>query len=165
MSDVKFRSDHAVPDEDDGSDVPDHPTSERATTSSRPRIIPLLITLATLALAVPPGRATWDAYMGAPWTRDGTVRVHVVTMAPEVSGRIVELRVTDNQFVHKGDLLMEIDPTNYQIAVMRTEAALSQAKFDAQNIAREAQRREGLAKLDAVALEQLQLFQSNALVA
>ena len=37
MSDVKFRSDHAVPDEDDGSDVPDHPASDRATTSARPR--------------------------------------------------------------------------------------------------------------------------------
>jgi len=32
----------------------------------------------------------WGAYMGAPWTRDGTVRAYVVTMAPEVAGRIVE---------------------------------------------------------------------------
>ena len=125
----------------------------------------LLITLAAVAVAAVLGKQMWHAYFEAPWTRDATVRAYVVTMAPEVSGRIVELRVADNQFVHKGDLLMVIDPTDYQIAVMRTEAALSQAKFDAQNIAREAQRREGLAKLDAVALEQLQLFQSNALVA
>jgi RND family efflux transporter MFP subunit len=86
-------------------------------------------------------------------------------MAPEVSGRIVELGVADNQFVHKGDLLMVIDPTNYKIAVGRSEAVLQQAIFDGQNIAREAQRREGLAKLDAVALEQLQLYQSNASIA
>ena len=51
--------------------------------------------------------------MGAPWTRDGTVRAYVVTMAPEVAGRIVELPVADNKYVHKGDLLMVIDPTNY----------------------------------------------------
>jgi RND family efflux transporter MFP subunit len=125
----------------------------------------LLITLAAVAVAVVLGKQMWHAYFEAPWTRDATVRAYVVTMAPEVFGRIVELRVADNQFVHKGDLLMVIDPTDYQIAVMRTEAALSQAKLDAQNIAREAQRREGLAKVDAVALEQLQLFQSNALVA
>jgi RND family efflux transporter MFP subunit len=125
----------------------------------------LLLTLACMAGAVVLGLKMWRVYVEAPWTRDATVRAYVVTMAPEVSGRIVELRVADNQFVHKGDLLMVIDPTDYEIAVVRTEAALQQAKFDAQNIAREAQRREGLAKVDAVALEQLQLFQSNALIA
>ena len=59
----------------------------------------------------------WRVYMGAPWTRDGTVRVYVVTMAPEVAGRIVKLPVADNQLVHKGDLLIVIDPTDYKIAV------------------------------------------------
>jgi multidrug resistance efflux pump len=54
-----------------------------------------------VALAVPLGRAMWDAYMGAPSTRDGAVRAYVVTMAPEVAGRIVEFPVADNQFVHK----------------------------------------------------------------
>ena len=39
-----------------------------------------------------------DAYMGAPWTRDGTVRAYVVTMAPEVAGHIVELPVVDRGF-------------------------------------------------------------------
>src|SRR6202034_3762918 len=58
-----------------------------------------------------------------------------------------------------------IDPTDYKIAVGRGEAVLQQAILDGQNIAREAQRREGLAKLDAVALEQLQIYQSNASIA
>ena len=60
------------------------------------RIIPLLITLATTGCAMVLGWAMWNAYMGAPWTRDSTVRTYVVTMAPEVAGRIVELRVADN---------------------------------------------------------------------
>jgi multidrug resistance efflux pump len=59
----------------------------------------------------------WDVYMEAPWTRDATVRVYVVTMAPEVAGRILKLWVADNQFVQKGDLLIVIDPTDYRIAV------------------------------------------------
>ena len=59
-------------------------------------MIPFLITLATVALAGLLGWAMWNAYMGAPWTRDGTVRAYVVTMAPEVAGRIVELPVVDN---------------------------------------------------------------------
>ena len=66
--------------------------------------------------------------MGVPWTRDGTVRVYVVTMAPQVAGQIVELPVADNQFVHKGDLLMVIDPTNYKISVSLAEAAVQQAR-------------------------------------
>jgi multidrug resistance efflux pump len=131
----------------------------------RRRIIAVLITLASVAVASVVGRSMWRDYVEAPWTRDATVRAYIVTMAPEVSGRIVDLGVADNQFVHKGDLLMVIDPTNYKIAVSRGEAVLQQAVFDGQNIAREAQRREGLAKLDAVALEQLQLYQSNASIA
>jgi RND family efflux transporter MFP subunit len=102
--------------------------------------------------------------MGAPWTRDGTVRAYVVTMAPEVAGRIVELPVADNQFVHKGDLLMVIDPTNYKIAVSLAEAAVQQAQANAQNVARQAQRRERLSDL-AETVEDRQTYESNALVA
>ena len=96
--------------------------------------MPVLLTLLVVAAAVLLGRAMWDAYMGAPWTRDGTVRAYVVTMAPEVAGRIVELPVVDNQYVHKGDLLMVIDPTNYTIAVSQAEAAVQQGEASVQNI-------------------------------
>jgi len=128
------------------------------------RIFPLLITLAVVAVAVVLGGAMWDAYMGAPWTRDGTVRAYVVTMAPEVSGRIVELPVADNQLVHKGDLLMVIDPTNYKIAVSLAEAALQQAQVNAQNAEREAKRRLQLSNL-AVTVEQQQTFETSAVAA
>ena len=96
--------------------------------------MPVLLTALVVAVAVLLGWAMWDAYMGAPWTRDGTVRAYVVTMAPEVAGRIVELPVVDNQYVHKGDLLMVIDPTNYPIAVSQAEAAVQQAEASVQNI-------------------------------
>ena len=93
-----------------------------------------MITLATVALAGLLGWAMWGVYMGAPWTRDATVRAYVVTMAPEVAGRIVELHVIDNRYVRKGDLLMVIDPTNYRIAVSQAEAAVQQAQASVQNI-------------------------------
>jgi multidrug resistance efflux pump len=128
------------------------------------RIFPLLITLAVVAVAVALGRAMWDDYMGAPWTRDGTVRAYIVTMAPEVAGRIVELPVADNQFVHKGDLLMVIDPTNYKIAVSLNEAAVQQAEASAKNAQKEAERRQQLTQL-AVTKEQKQTYASNAVVA
>jgi multidrug resistance efflux pump len=134
----------------------------RATPRRRMRILPILITLAVIAVAVVLGRAMWDAYMGAPWTRDGTVRAYVVTMAPEVAGRIVEFPVADNQFVHKGDLLMVIDPTNFKIAVNLAQAAVQQAQANAQNAEREAKRRQELTTL-AVTVEEKQTFASNAL--
>jgi multidrug resistance efflux pump len=91
--------------------------------------------------------------MGAPWTRDATVRASVVMMAPEVSGRIVELHVVDNQYVRKGDPLMVIDPTNYRIAVSQAEASVQQAQasvqtIDAQMIVQQAQISANRAQLD-----------------
>jgi multidrug resistance efflux pump len=136
----------------------------RETPRRRLRILPLLITLVALAVADALGWPMWDAYMGAPWTRDGTVRAYVVTMAPEVSGHIVELPVVDNQFVHKGALLMVIDPTNYKIAVSLAEAAVRQAQANTQNVERESQRRQELTSL-AVTTEEKQTYASNAVVA
>jgi multidrug resistance efflux pump len=134
----------------------------RNTPRRRLRIFPVLITLAVITVAVVLGAAMWDAYMGAPWTRDGTVRAYVVTMAPEVEGRIVELPVADNQFVHQGDLLMVIDPRNFKIAVSLAEAAVQQAQANAQNAERESKRRQELTNL-AVTVEEKQTFASNAL--
>jgi len=81
-----------------------------------------------------------------------------------VSGRIVELPVADDQFVHKGNLLMVIDPTNYKIAVNLAEAAVQQAQANAQNAEREAKRRLELTDL-AVTVERQQTFASSAVVA
>jgi RND family efflux transporter MFP subunit len=134
-----------------------HPTA----TKSWRRIVPYLLTLAAIAIAAPLVWAMWNVYVGAPWTRDGTVRAYVVTMAPEVAGRIVELPVADNQFVHKGDLLMVIDPSDYKIALQLADAAAKQAEVNAQNAAREAERRRKLTDL-AVTVEQQQTYDTQA---
>src|SRR5216684_844508 len=128
--------------EGDRDTVPSSEPPPRGRARPRIRVIPFLITLGTVALAALLAWAMWDAYMGAPWTRDGTVRAYVVTMAPEVAGRIAELPVADNQFVHKGDLLMVIDPTNYKIAVNLAEAAAQYAYVDAENTEKQSWRRQ-----------------------
>ena len=161
MSDAKNKS------EDKGADlrvVRSAQPSESNMPKARIRIIPLLITLATTGCAVVFGWAMWNAYTGAPWTRDGTVRTYVVTMAPEVAGRIVELPVVDNQFVHKGDLLLAIDPTNYKIALQLADAAVTQAQATSDNAQREAERRRKLDDL-SISVEQKQVFDANAVVA
>ena len=115
MSSVELRSKQPAR-ESDISEVPRRAPRDRENTEPRVPLAPMFITLATLALAALLAWATWQTYMAAPWTRDGTVRVYVVTMAPEVSGRVIEMPVADNQFVHKGDELFEIDPADYRIA-------------------------------------------------
>src|ERR1700692_759252 len=129
MSSVELRSEHAR--QSDGSGVPRHVASDRHNIKSRMSVAPILITLGTVAIAALLAWAMWQAYMGAPWTRDGTVRAYVVTMAPEVAGRIVKLPVADNQFVHKGEVLFEIAPADYRIAL---ESAQAQAKRDAASL-------------------------------
>jgi RND family efflux transporter MFP subunit len=129
------------------------------------RVIAVLITLSAITLAVPLSLTTWKNYMDAPWTRDSTVRVYVITMAPEVAGRIVSRPVADNQYVHQGDLLLAIDPTDYKIAVSLAEAGVRQAQVNARIAAKEATRRQELIDLAAVAAEQQQRYAAQAAAA
>lgn len=134
MSSVESQS--KPPQSEANRDVPWSPDRIAGTPAPAPRRrgLAMLITLAAVLVAIVLGWAMWGAYMLAPWTRDGTVRAYVVTVAPEVSGNIVALPVADNQFVRKGDLLLQIDPRNYKIAQQQAEAALQQAKANLQNV-------------------------------
>jgi membrane fusion protein, multidrug efflux system len=62
-----------------------------------------------------------------PRTDDASVRANFIEIAPEVSGRLVQLPVKDNAFVKEGDLLFVIDPRDYQYA-------LRQALSDQENL-------------------------------
>ena len=62
--------------------------------------------------------------MLTPWTRDGRVVANSVTIASEVSGRIVEIRVRENQSVKKGEILFIIDPSTYKAALDSAEASI-----------------------------------------
>jgi multidrug resistance efflux pump len=132
VAEVTSKRDKAADDLDRGA--PSRPPESRTAPRRRLEIRPLLITLAAVALAGLLGWAMWGVYMEAPWTRNATVRAYIVTMAPEVAGRIVELHVVDNKYVRKGDLLLVIDPTNFRIAVSQAEATVQQAQANVQNI-------------------------------
>ena len=137
------------------------PTIKRQSFLSSVHALPFLATLAAVALAALLGWGAWQYYMGAPWTRDGAVRAYVVKVAPQVAGEIVSLPVADNQFVHKGDLLMLIDPRNYSIAVRQAQASVEQAQAVADNARAEMIRREKLNDL-AVTMEERQTYISQA---
>ncbi len=92
------------------------------------KLISLIATLLILALAIWIGRLLWIHYMDTPWTRDGRVRADVINVAADVSGVVIDVPVRDNQPVKKGDLLMQIDPEHYQLAVRQAEAMVASRK-------------------------------------
>lgn len=61
-----------------------------------------------------------------PSSSQATVSAYVVGIAPEVTGRVIEVGVTDNSGVKPGQMLFRIDPQQYQLAVNEAEAKLAQ---------------------------------------
>ena len=102
--------------------------------------------LAVLALALIAGWWLWNYYMQSPWTRDGKIRAEQVSVTPQVSGIITQLKVKDNQFVHRGDVLFHIDETPYHIAVLNAQAQRAKAQSDLAKANNEANRRRHLSQ-------------------
>ena len=88
----------------------------------------LLATLLVLGLAIFIGRQLWVHYMQTPWTRDGRVRADIVNVAADVSGYVTAVPVRDNQRVRKGDVLLQIDPAHYRLAVKQAQALVASRK-------------------------------------
>ena len=132
----------------------------QALLASARRLATLVVALAAVLISL----VAWDHYLTAPWTRDGRVRVQVASVAPEVSGRIKELRVADNQFVHKGDVLYVIDPFDFDMALRTSKATLQQKAADLQVKERQSERRRQLSSL-ATTPEQQQIYAGNAIQA
>jgi multidrug resistance efflux pump len=80
------------------------------------------LTLCLVAVSAFVALKTWSHYERTPWTRDGRVGVNVVQIAPEVSGTVSAVAVVENQHVHRGDILFEIDPERVRLAVALAEA-------------------------------------------
>ena len=89
-------------------------------------IIRYLVTGAIVLVAIAVGVHRWRVYLENPWTRDGMVQANVIQIVPRVSGPVVTLPIRDNQFVHAGDLLLEIDPRTYQASLDQARAQLDQ---------------------------------------
>jgi multidrug resistance efflux pump len=118
--------------------------------------------IAVVAMAV--ALVTWDQYNAGPWTRNGRVRVHVASVAPQISGQIRELRIADNQFVRKGDILYVIEPFDFEAALRAHKATLQQKIADLNVKQLQSERRSRLSDLSA-SVEQKQVYEGSALQA
>jgi membrane fusion protein (multidrug efflux system) len=91
------------------------------------------LVIATLIVAALAGSVFWlwpriVLAMSTVSTNDAYVAGHVTYIASRVPGTILKLHVDDNEFVNKGQLLVEIDPEPYQIATDRSSAAVRVAE-------------------------------------
>jgi multidrug resistance efflux pump len=88
----------------------------------------LVRVLLTLILLVAAGLLSYDMssyYLYSPWTRDARIRANVASVAPDVSGYVDDIRVRNDQFVHKGDVLFIIDRDRYTLALADAEATVA----------------------------------------
>lgn len=63
-------------------------------------------------------------------TDNAYVQQDMVSISPDVSGRIVAVNVRENQRVKAGDILFRIDPEPFRIALAQADAALAEARVD-----------------------------------
>ncbi|MDQ1184093.1 efflux RND transporter periplasmic adaptor subunit [Agrobacterium larrymoorei] len=104
------------------------------------RSMRLVVTLGITVVAIFFGWQLWIAYMETPWTRDGHVRANVVTITPDVTGLVSAVFVHDNQRVTKGQTLLKVDPSRFQIALDSAKASVTQATATLDNAKTEAER-------------------------
>ncbi len=74
-----------------------------------------ILSVVMLFLIVIVSYRLWNFYTLGPWTRDAKVRAEIIQIAAEVPGKLMHLPIADDQQVSKGELLLVIDPSDYQI--------------------------------------------------
>jgi RND family efflux transporter MFP subunit len=92
----------------------------------------LVVTTVAVVAAFVVGGYLWIYYMDEPWTRDGRVRADIVDIAPDVSGFVTDVMVCDNQQVHRGDIIFQIDRARFALALQQADAVVAgrRASFD-----------------------------------
>jgi membrane fusion protein (multidrug efflux system) len=73
----------------------------------------------------------WRHFTSYESTDDAQIDGHINSISPRVSGHVIKLNVQDNQYVEQGTVLVEIDPTDYQVALERARADYADAQAQA----------------------------------
>ncbi|MEB7883802.1 p-hydroxybenzoic acid efflux pump subunit AaeA [Serratia fonticola] len=122
------------------------------------KILRIAITLLLVLLAAIAVFKAWVFYTESPWTRDAKFTADVVAIAPDVSGLLTDVPITDNQLVKQGQILMVIDQPRYQQALAEANADVAYYQTLAAEKKREASRR---VRLGIQAMSQEEIDQSN----
>jgi membrane fusion protein, multidrug efflux system len=95
----------------------DHDEKEGDGGQKKPKSrLPIIILIVIAVIAIIGGLIYWLMTRNEESTDDAYTEGNAVSIAPKVSGYVVDNRINDNVFVHAGDLLLKIDPRDYIVA-------------------------------------------------
>jgi membrane fusion protein (multidrug efflux system) len=109
----------AQPEPDDDIEVAQPPSRRRAI------IVVVVLVLAAVAVAL------WWHGTFTEDTDDAQVNGHLIQVSSRVGGQVLKVDVQENQVVKAGDIIAELDPADYQVAVENAEAMLASAEANA----------------------------------
>ena len=95
---------------------------------SRKRIVVLALLLIILAVAIPYGWNLWQYYRTHESTDDAYVVGDIIPMSPMVAGTILSVNVKDHQRVESGQLLVQLDPREFDAKVQQAQAFVKVAE-------------------------------------
>ncbi|WP_158939502.1 HlyD family secretion protein [Burkholderia sp. S171] len=123
------KSDNDKNGEDKSKDKSDGKSDDKSNGQKKgPGKKPLIILAIVVVLLILGGLIWWFATRNQVSTDDAYTDGDAVTIAPKVSGYVVVMNLGDNKFVHKDDLLIKIDPRDYQAQLDQANAQLGLAK-------------------------------------
>jgi len=93
-----------------------------------------LIILIAAVVLVAGGLLLWRYLSSYESTDDAQADVHIYPVSARISGYVIRVNVNDNQWVNQGDVLVEIDPTDYQVALAQAQANLANAEATARSL-------------------------------
>ena len=114
------------------------------------RVLGVILSLAVYAAAILLSLGVYHNLRVNPRTEDAQVRANVIGVSPQVGGSIIAIHVKDNQQVHKGDLLFELDARPYEAQAEEAKAKLALTELEIQ------------AYKDQIAAAEAELKQSQA---
>lgn len=124
-----------------------------ALTGAVGRLAVPLFAVATVMALVLVASARWDGWVGGAdlqVTDNASIRADVTRLGARVAGAVRHVAVTDYQRVRKGDLLLEIDPADYQADLAKAEAGVASAQATLDNLSNQ------------IALQQASIAQAEA---
>jgi membrane fusion protein, multidrug efflux system len=112
------------------------PPASRPPTPYRPRSNRRrnLLIAAIVVLLIVVGLLVWRYLSRYESTDDAQVDVHLYPVSARISGYVTKVNVGDNEFVQQGKVLVEIDPSDYEVAVAQAQAALASAENTARSL-------------------------------
>ena len=127
----------SVPDTDNDSPIDvlrpperDYKAPSRPVPKRRRNLVILIAAVVVVVIGI----FLWRYLSSYESTDDAQADAHLYPVSARVSGYVVRVSVDDNQWVEKGTVLVEIDPTDYEVAVAQAKANLASAEATARSL-------------------------------